>query len=106
MARPSSSSCRRHANSSFAEHHRKLDMARVTNRRTFLKSAGAALAAPAFLHNLCTAAPNEVVRHASFGASGMAGTDLKEIASHPKVKLICVADVDLDRTKDVRKKFP
>src|SRR5690242_16290236 len=80
--------------------------AKRTNRRTFLKSAGAALAAPAFLRNLCTAAPNEIVRHASFGASGMAGADLGAIASHPQVKLICVAEVDLDRAKDVRKNFP
>ncbi len=80
--------------------------AKRTNRRTFLKSAGAALAAPAFLRNLVSAAPNEIVRHASFGASGMAGADLGAIASHPKVKLICVAEVDLDRARDVRKNFP
>jgi len=83
-----------------------MDRVTRTNRRTFLKTAGAAFEAPAFLRNLCTAAPNEVVRHASFGASGMAGMDLKEIASHPKVKLICVAEVDLERAKEVRKKFP
>ena len=59
-----------------------------TTRRTFLaQSAAAAIAAPAFIRNLQAAAPNEVVRHASFGASGMAGADLGAIASHPKVKL-------------------
>jgi predicted dehydrogenase len=77
-----------------------------TDRRTFLKGAAAGLAAPAFLRNLSVAAPSEVVRHASFGASGMAGADLNAIASHPKVKLVCVADVDLARADDVRKKFP
>jgi predicted dehydrogenase len=71
-----------------------------------LKSAVAALAAPAFLQNLTTAAHGEVVRHASFGASGMAGADLSAIAGHPKVKLICVAEVDLARADDVKKLWP
>jgi len=77
-----------------------------TNRRAFLKTTAAALAAPAFLRNLAVAAPSEVVRHASFGASGMAGADLGAIASHPKVKLICVAEVDLARADNVKKQFP
>src|SRR5260221_6494079 len=77
-----------------------------TNRRAFLKQSAVALAAPAFLPNLCVAAPNEVVRHASFGASGMAGADLGAIASHPKVKLICVAEVDLARADNLKKQFP
>lgn len=75
-------------------------------RRQFLQRTAAALAAPAFLPNLLSAAPSEVVRHASFGASGMAGADLGAIASHPKVKLVCVADVDLARTAEVKKQFP
>lgn len=77
-----------------------------SHRRVFLKQAAAALAAPAFLRNLTLAAPSEVVRHASFGASGMAAADLGAIASHPKVKLVCVAEVDLARAEDLRKKFP
>lgn len=77
-----------------------------TNRRAFLKQTAAALAAPAFLRNLSVAAPGDVVRHASFGASGMAGADLGAITSHPQVKLICVAEVDLARAEDLRKKFP
>ena len=78
-----------------------------TSRRTFLKqSAVAALAAPPFIRNLQAAPPGETVRHASFGASGMAGADLGAIASHPRVKLVCVAEVDLPRADDVRKRFP
>ena len=76
------------------------------NRRSFLKQAAAAVALPAFLPNFSRAAPSEVVRHASFGASGMAASDLGAIASHPKVKLICVADVDLAKTIEVKKRFP
>ena len=78
-----------------------------TTRRTFLaQSAAAAIAAPAFIRNLQAAAPTEVVRHASFGAAGMAGADLGAIASHPKVKLVCVADVDLPRAGELKQKFP
>ena len=36
----------------------------------------------------------------------MAGADLNSIASHPKVKLICVAEVDLARAEDLKKQFP
>lgn len=76
------------------------------SRRQFLAQALAAgIAAPAFLRSL-HAAPSEVVRHASFGASGMAGADLNAIASHSKVKLVCVAEVDLARAMEVRKNFP
>lgn len=77
------------------------------NRRAFLKhGAAAALAAPAFIRGLASAAPSEVVRHASFGASGMAGADLGAIASHPQVRLVCVADVDLPRAEELKKRFP
>ena len=77
-----------------------------SSRRTFLKQAALAFAAPAFIRNLQAAAPSEVVRHASFGASGMAGADLGSIASHPKVKLICVADVDLNLAEALKKQRP
>jgi predicted dehydrogenase len=83
-----------------------MTIARPSNRRTFLKQAAAFTAAPAILQNLSWAAPSETVRHASFGASGMAGADLGAIASHPKVKLICVAEVDLSRAEDLKKQFP
>ena len=77
------------------------------NRRLFLKTAVAStFAAPAFIRNLRAASPIETVRHASFGASGMAGADLGQIVGHPKVKLVCVAEVDLSRAEGLKKKFP
>lgn len=80
---------------------------RQASRRTFLKQvAVTAFAAPAFIRNLRAAPPSDVVRHASFGAAGMAGADLGAIASHPKVQLTCVADVDLPRAEALKKKFP
>ncbi len=77
------------------------------HRRAFLNSLGAAaFAAPFVTSNLLARSPLETVRHASFGAGGMALSDLSAISSHPNVKLTCVADVDLARTAEVKKKFP
>jgi predicted dehydrogenase len=78
-----------------------------TNRRSFLKHAAAiGIAAPYFIRNLRAAPPSEAVRHASFGASGMAGADLRSITSHKAVKLVCVAEVDANRAADLKKDFP
>lgn len=77
------------------------------DRRSFLRQAGsAALVAPAFIRNLTAAPPSETVRHGSFGAEGMAGADLGAITAHPKVRLICVAEVDLSRAEKLRMRFP
>jgi predicted dehydrogenase len=84
-----------------------MSLAHRSNRRSFLKqSLAGAIAAPAFIRNLRAASPNETVRHASFGASGMAGADLGEITKHDKVQLVCVADVDLDRAAGLKGRFP
>ncbi|HUE70671.1 MAG TPA: Gfo/Idh/MocA family oxidoreductase [Pirellulaceae bacterium] len=76
-------------------------------RRSFLKAATvAAIAAPYFIRDLRAAPPSETVRHASFGAGGMAGADLRAIASHPNAKLTCVADVDAGRGEALKKELP
>jgi len=86
---------------------------RRSNRRTFLKQAVVgAFAAPAFIRNLRGASPNEIVRHASFGASGMAGADLgaiirpSDVTKSPIAKLICVADVDINRANALKSNLP
>jgi len=77
------------------------------SRRAFLKTVGAAgLAAPFFAKNLHAQAPSRVLRHASFGAAGMAGNDIQAIMSNPFVKLVAVADVDLARTKQIKETYP
>ena len=77
------------------------------SRRRFLQAAGtAALAAPFFARQLHAAQPSRVLRHASFGASGMAWADIQAICSNPFVKLVAVADVDLNRVKQVKEAFP
>ena len=76
-------------------------------RRTFLKTVGAAgLALPFFARNAHAAAPSKVLRHASFGASGMAWADIQAITSNPFVKLVAVADVDLTKVANVKAAFP
>lgn len=76
-------------------------------RRDFLKTAGAAaLAAPFFARNLHAAQPSKVLRHASFGAAGMAWSDIRAICSNPFVKLVAVAEVDSNRLADVKTAHP
>jgi predicted dehydrogenase len=81
-----------------------------TSRRTWLKqmsAAGAAgLAAPAFISNLRAAPPSEQVRHASFGASGMAHSDWSHIAGHKLVRIHCIAEVDSERLVQLKKFDP
>ena len=78
-----------------------------SSRRTFLRQASlAGLAVPFFTRHLLSAPPSELVRHASFGASGQAFADLEAITRHPAIRLVAVADVDLDRMAEVKKKFP
>src|SRR5436190_20193877 len=77
-------------------HHEAISMTRSAHasRRSFIKAAVIGITAPYFIRNLRAAPPSETVRHASFGASGMAGADLGAITSHPNVRLVCVCDVD------------
>jgi predicted dehydrogenase len=76
-------------------------------RRSFLKQLGAStLAAPFITRGLLAASPNGKLNHASFGASGMAWSDLTSIAKHPSVNLVAVAEVDINRSNEVQKKFP
>jgi predicted dehydrogenase len=77
------------------------------SRRSFLKTLGtAALVAPFLTRNLMSASPNGMLQHASFGASGMAWSDINEFAKFKNFELVAVAEVDLTRTAELKKKFP
>lgn len=77
------------------------------NRRAFIKLFGtAAAAAPFITTGWAAKSPNSVLRHASFGAGGMAWADLTEIAKLKTVELTAVAEVDLNRTAELKKRFP
>ena len=77
---------------------------RIT-RRTALKAA-ASLTVPFVFRRHLTAAPSETVLHASFGASGQAGSDIGSLTANKHLKLVAVADVDLSHTADIKKRFP
>lgn len=66
----------------------------------------ALLAAPAFVPRLLSAPRYSTLRLASFGAGNMAFATLDGIATHPKVTLVCVADVDSTAFGKVKQKYP
>ncbi len=81
--------------------------ARTFRRRSFLKVLGAAgLGAPFVTRDLLAKPPNSVLRHASFGAAGMAWEDIREITKDKRVQLVAVVEVDWRRTKEFKKHFP
>jgi len=79
-------------------------------RRKFLRRATLAAAglwaAPALTKHLRAASPNNTIRHASFGTSGMAAGDIESLTRHPSLKLVAVADVDLKNAEALKSKFP
>src|SRR5262249_31046383 len=74
-----------------------------STRRAFVTRAAAA---PFVIRHLLSASPNSTVRLAAFGGGGMAWYTLDGIATHAKVKLACVADVDSSRVDRVKQKYP
>lgn len=77
------------------------------SRRSFIKTMGVAAVGAPFLTGCVTRrTPSGRLRHASFGASNMAWSDLNQIAASPNVDIVAICDVDLSRTIEARKKFP
>jgi predicted dehydrogenase len=79
------------------------------NRRKFLYAMTAAgFTVPLLARSLAaeSAAPSRKLRHASFGASGMAWADIKMICSADLVELVAIAEVDLDRAEEAKAAFP
>ena len=77
------------------------------SRRSFLKTlTTAALAAPFLTRGLMAQSPNGVLRHASFGSAGMAGEDINALTQCQNLKLVAVAEVDLNRAVKLRERFP
>jgi predicted dehydrogenase len=80
-------------------------MPRMT-RRAALKAGAAALAAPFVFRRFAQAAPSETLMHVSVGAGGMAGADIASLIASKNLKLVAVADVDLNQTKQLLKDNP
>jgi predicted dehydrogenase len=78
------------------------------SRRSALKTMLAAGAAPFVWRNTSGAAPSETVIHASFGADGMAGSDIGSLTGSKNLKLVALAEVDQKRPNlaNLKKKWP
>lgn len=82
-------------------------IAPTIHRRHFIKTIGAAaLSAPFITRDLISAPPSGVLRHAAFGAAGMAWADLQAICSNDFVKLVAVAEVDFNRLERLKSWYP
>jgi predicted dehydrogenase len=79
-------------------------MSLSVSRRRFLQGLGVAAVAAPF--GPTALAQGRKIRHASFGAAGMALSDIRGFRSHPAFELVAVADTDLARTEGVKKLFP
>ena len=81
---------------------------RKITRRAALKTAAATFAAPFVWRLHAHAAPSETVLHASFGAGGMAGSDLGSLSNSKHLKLVAVAEVDAKQPNlaALKKKWP
>ena len=75
-------------------------------RRSALGAMLAGAAAPFVWRHTAGAAPSETLLHASFGANGMAGSDIGSLTASKNLKLVAVAEVDLNRAAKVKKDFP
>src|ERR1035437_5780533 len=78
-------------------------MSLLINRRTFLV---APFAAPFFVRNLISAPPSDQFRLGAFGAGGMGFVTIDVLLRHPKVKLVCVAEVDSAQLKQLKVRAP
>lgn len=79
----------------------------IKNRRSFIKTSvltGASL--PLFNIGTAGASPNDMLNHASFGATGMAGRDIGSLTRSDHLNLVAVADVDDAALAKVREQFP
>jgi predicted dehydrogenase len=77
------------------------------NRRSFLKQLAAGIVvAPWVTSGLRAQSSLSKVRHASFGCSGMAMSDITSIAGHPAVEVVAGCDIDASKAESFRKKWP
>jgi predicted dehydrogenase len=74
-------------------------MSQLIDRRTFL-------AAPFFVRQLISAPPSGQFRLGAFGAGGMGFVTIDVLLRHPKVKLICAAEVDSAQLKQLKVRAP
>lgn len=67
---------------------------RLSRRHFIRQSAVAGVGLIGFPAILRSASPNSLLQVASIGVTGMGGRTMKSVASHPKVKIVALCDVD------------
>ncbi len=77
------------------------------SRRRFLQnSAAATTAAIAFPAVVKSASPNSTLQVACIGVGGMGASTMRNVASHKKVRIVSLCDVDKGTLDDTAKKYP
>ena len=77
------------------------------SRRKFIQRAGVLALAMPFISRRSLAEPaSRTVRHASFGAGGMAWADLSQIAKVANVEIVAICELDEQRQVEARQQFP
>jgi predicted dehydrogenase len=75
-------------------------------RREFLKTSSAIALFSILPAGARAASPNGKLRTAHIGVGGMGGADLNSIASHPRVEVAALCDVDLTRLTGASSRHP
>ena len=79
---------------------------KLTRRGALKSMAATGIGLPFVFSDMTKAGPNETLNHASFGANGMALSDIRSLTASKNLKLVAVAEVDLSRAAEVKKQFP
>jgi predicted dehydrogenase len=81
-------------------------MSKLSRRRLLQAGASSLFCAPFVTSGLRAASPNGKLRHASFGASGMAWSDMSALSNHDSWELAAVCDVDTRNFARVKERWP
>ncbi len=76
------------------------------SRRSFIRQGVLAIGLPFVWTKHGHSAPSETLLHASFGAAGMAASDIAALTASKHLKLVAVAEVDQSRIANIKKQFP
>jgi hypothetical protein len=71
------------------------------NRRHFLAQTASTASVLGFPAITRSQSPNFLLQVASIGVSRMGGSTMRRLASHPKVKIVALCDVDAAHLKEV-----
>lgn len=78
----------------------------MTSRRRFLQQTSAAASLLGFPAITRSASPNSFLHVASIGVARMGGNTMRSVATHDKVKIVALCDVDDDHMASAAKTFP